>query len=304
AEQGYRQIFLIGSNAMFGGRRLYLDNHGGYEFRDLLWAWQTKHIPAGYYVWWGYEDRKLFEFGKETLLELAEGDEPFNLTMLTVDTHMTQGYVCDLCGDEFDDRYSNVYACSDKQVTEFVEWIQQQDFYENTTIVIVGDHPTMDATYCRNVDPSYVRRVYTCIINAPVTPVRNAYRSYSTLDMLPTTLTALGVEIPGGRLGLGTSLYTNQRTLTEELGYTELSSSLSRYSSYLNELGSIVPVDESGNEISIGEDGSITVTSPDGNQVIMMPDGTQIVITPEGMQTIIAPDGTQTVLQTPGTAVP
>lgn len=304
AEQGYRQIFLIGSNAMFGGRRLYLDNHGGYEFRDLLWAWQTKHIPAGYYVWWGYEDQKLFEFGKETLLELAEGDEPFNLTMLTVDTHMTQGYVCDLCGDEFDDRYSNVYACSDKQVTEFVEWIQQQDFYENTTIVIVGDHPTMDATYCRNVDPSYVRRVYTCIINAPVTPVRNAYRSYSTLDMLPTTLTALGVEIPGGRLGLGTSLYTNQRTLTEELGYNELSSSLSRYSSYLNELGSIVPVDESGNEISIGEDGSITVTSPDGNQVIMMPDGTQIVITPDGTQTVILPDGTQTVIPAPAQVMP
>lgn len=304
AAQDYRQIFLIGSNAMFGGRRLYLENHGGYEFRDLIWAKQTGHISPGYYVWWGYEDEKLFEFGKETLQELAAGDQPFNLTMLTVDTHMTGGYTCRLCGDEFEDRYSNVYACSDKQVTEFVDWIKQQDFYEDTTIIICGDHPTMDGMYCRNIDPSYVRRVYTCIINAPVSPVRNAYRSYSTLDMFPTTLTALGVEIPGGRLGLGTSLYTNQRTLTEELGYTELSSALSRYSSYLSELGSIVPVDVSGNDIVIGEDGTVTVTSPDGNQVIMKPDGTQIVITPDGTQTVILPDGTQTVIPAPAQVTP
>ena len=129
---------------------------------------------------------------------------------------MTGGYTCELCGNEFENRYSNVYACSDRQVTEFIDWIKQQDFYENTTIILMGDHPTMDATYCRNIDNDYVRRVYTCVMNAPVSPVRTAYRSYSTLDMFPTTLSALGVTIPGGRLGLGTSLYTNQRTLTEE----------------------------------------------------------------------------------------
>ncbi|MCR4793387.1 MAG: sulfatase-like hydrolase/transferase [Lachnospiraceae bacterium] len=300
-EQGYRQIFLIGSNSVFGGRRLYLENHGGYEFRDLIWAKQTGRISPGYYVWWGYEDMKLFDFARETLTELAAGDEPFNLTMLTVDTHMTSGYVCELCGDEFEDRYSNVYACSDKQVAEFIDWIKQQDFYENTTIVIVGDHPTMDGMYCRNIDPNYLRRVYTCIINSPVKPVRDAYRSYSTLDMFPTTLTALGVTIPGGRLGLGTSLYTNQRTLTEELGYSALSSSLSRYSSYLDELGSIVPTDVSGNDIFIAEDGTVTITSPDGGQAIMYPDGTQVLVSPDGSQTITSPEGIQTFVAPDGT---
>ncbi len=300
-DNGYNQVFLIGSNAYFGGRRLYLENHGNYEFRDLTWAKQTKRIPAGYYVWWGYEDAKLMEFAKETLTELASKDEPFNMTMLTVDTHMTGGYRCDLCGDEFEDNYSNVYACSDKQVTELVSWIQEQDFYENTTIVIIGDHPTMDATYCRNIANDYVRRVYTCIINAPVTPVRNTYRSYSTLDMLPTTLTAIGVKIPGGRLGLGTSLYTNQRTLTEELGYTQVSASLSRFSSFLDNLANIIPVDEFGNKTEILEDGTIRITSPDGtvaiistdgNQVVTYPDGGTLVTTPDGVQNYFYPDGT------------
>lgn len=67
--------------------------------------------------------------------------------MLTVDTHFTDGYLCDLCDDEYDDQYSNVMACSSKQVAEFVEWVQEQDFYENTTIVISGDHLTMDSDY-------------------------------------------------------------------------------------------------------------------------------------------------------------
>jgi len=302
-DAGYRQIFMCGSSVGFGGRRLYMTNHGNFEFRDLHWAQRTSHIPPGYYVWWGFEDQKLLSFARETLTELAEGEEPFNLTLLTVDTHMTGGYTCELCGDEFENDYSNVYACSDKQMTELIDWIRQQDFYENTTIILMGDHPTMDATYCRNIDKSYVRRVYTCVMNAPVSPVRDAYRSYSTLDMLPTTLSALGVTIPGGRLGLGTSLYTNQRTLTEELGYSAVSSGLSRFSSFLDELGNIIPVDDLGNQIIIGEDGSVTIISEEGNVVVMYPDGSQSVKTPDGGEIYIAPDGTQTVISEPNPAL-
>lgn len=288
-EAGYRQIFMCGSYAGFGGRQLYFKGHGDYEIRDIGWAKSTKRLPGGYYVWWGFEDCKLFEYAKETLTELGEGSEPFNFTVLTVDTHRPGGYKCELCGDKYPDRYSNVYDCSDRQVSEFVEWIKKQDFYENTTIVIVGDHPTMDVEYCRNIDKDYVRRVYTCIINSPVKPVRDTYRSYSTLDMFPTTITALGAYIHGGRLGLGTSLYTNQRTLTEELGYTTVHSSLARFSSFLDSLSDIVPVDESGNSVVISDDGTVTITDPEGNVVIMYPDGTQVVIPADNAQTVVPP---------------
>ena len=220
--------------------------------------------------------------------------------MLTVDTHMVGGYTCELCGDEFENSYSNVYACSDKQVTEFVNWIKEQDFYENTTVILMGDHPTMDGMYCRNIDPTYVRRVYTCVLNAPVTPVRDTYRSYSTLDMLPTTLTAMGVEIPGGRLGLGTSLYTNQRTLTEELGYSAVSGSLSRYSSFLADLASIVPVDEFGNPMITGEDGSVTIMYPDGSTSTRYPDGSVATVYADGSQLLIGTDGVPTYVSPEG----
>uniref|UniRef100_UPI001FA785D8 sulfatase-like hydrolase/transferase n=1 Tax=Mediterraneibacter glycyrrhizinilyticus TaxID=342942 RepID=UPI001FA785D8 len=96
-------------------------------------------IPADYRVWWGYEDEKLFSFAKEELLNLSQSGEPFNLTMLTVDTHFEDGWVCELCQNQFeDDQYANVMACSSHQISEFIQWIRQQDFYENTTIVITG----------------------------------------------------------------------------------------------------------------------------------------------------------------------
>lgn len=48
--------------------------------------------------------------------------------MLTADTHFTDGYLCDLCENEYNDQYSNVMSCSSKQVAAFVAWVQEQDF--------------------------------------------------------------------------------------------------------------------------------------------------------------------------------
>ena len=144
-EEGYSQTLLIGSDATFGGRKLYFTDHGQYDIVDYEYAVENKMIPEDYKVWWGYEDEKLFGFAKERLLELSKQDDPFNLTMLTVDTHFEDGYVCELCPDTFgDNQYANVMACSSKQVKEFVDWIQEQDFADDTTIVISGAEKESD----------------------------------------------------------------------------------------------------------------------------------------------------------------
>ena len=106
-------------------------------------------------------------------------------------------------------------ACSSRQVSEFVKWIQQQDFYSNTTIVVTGDHLTMDSDFCDGVDDNYKRKVYTVYINADATSV-SAKREYTTYDNFPTTLATLGVQIEGDRLGLGTNLFSSIQTLVEE----------------------------------------------------------------------------------------
>lgn len=261
SDAGYSQTLLLGSNATFGGRKLYFSEHGNYDIIDYNYAMEQGWLSTEEYpVWWGYDDQKLFEFAKNRLGELATQNEPFNLTMLTVDTHFEDGYVCDKCDDRFgNNQYANVMACSSKQVAEFVEWVQQQDFYENTTIVISGDHPTMDSDFCEDVDESYTRKVYTAYINGGKSELSNA-RNYTTMDAFPTTLAAIGVEIEGNRLGLGTNLFSSEQTLTERFGIEKEEKELNKQSELMTQLADI---DESS-EVLLVREGKI----PTGEVVI------------------------------------
>ena len=90
---------MCGSDATFAGRQTYFEQHGNYEVRDIFYAKEKGYIPENYWVWWGYEDAKLYKIAKKEIAEIAELSEPFNYTMLTVDTHHVDGYVCSKCKD-------------------------------------------------------------------------------------------------------------------------------------------------------------------------------------------------------------
>lgn len=241
-DEGYRNILLIGSDAGFAGRDLYFKSHGNYEMHDYVYARKKGLIPSDYYVWWGFEDQKLFAMAQNELNELSSSDQPFNLTILTVDTHFEDGWECEDCPDTFgDNQYANVMACSSKRVMEFIDWCKTQPWYENTAIVLCGDHPTMDTDFCAEVDPAYQRKVYTAYINSAVPNADpDRYRIYSTFDCFPTTLAAMGVFIDGDRLGLGTNLFSGRDTLTEELGLSEESAALWQRSRFMEEVSGIV----------------------------------------------------------------
>lgn len=236
-DEGYRNVLLIGSDAEFGGRALYFKEHGNYTLMDYNYAKNEGWIPRDYSVWWGYEDKKLFEFAKTQLSALAAEDQPFCLTMLTVDTHFEDGYLCEDCVDADGDRYAAVIRCSDHRVSEFVRWVKDQDFYENTSIVIVGDHLTMDKDFCNNVPPDYERKVYTAYVNSAAVNVNAGLRrEYSTFDLFPTTLAAMGCSIPGDRLGLGTNLFSGTQTILEQYGADEVNSQLEMDSTFMKSL--------------------------------------------------------------------
>ncbi len=189
-------------------------------------------------MFWGFEDDRLFDIAKDQLTKISsESDEPFNFTMLTVDTHFEDGYKCADCPDTFgSDKYANVMACSSKKVSEFVDWIKKQDFYENTTVVIAGDHLTMDSDFCEDVPEDYERKVYTAYINSAVEYNSTSYRKYTTLDMFPTTLASLGVKIEGDRLGLGANLYSSEATLLEKYDLETIDQELEKKSKLIDEL--------------------------------------------------------------------
>ncbi len=232
AEQGYEQTLLLGSDAEFASRDSYFTEHGNYEIVDINALKEAGRLPKDYQQWWGFEDEKLFAYAKEELTRLAGSGKPFNFTMLTADTHFPNGYRCRLCPDTYEQQYANVLACSSKQVYDFVRWIQQQPFYENTTIVISGDHLTMDPDFLEDIDENFTRTVYNCIINPAVEPVKEKNRQFGTYDMFPTTLAAMGVKIEGDRLGLGTNLFADTQTLTEQYGFQYLDLELQKQSQY------------------------------------------------------------------------
>ncbi len=231
-EKGYRQMFLCGSDAVFGGRRSYFECHGNYEIFDLYTAREQGYIPDDYYVWWGYEDAILYEIAKDQVTEMANGDQPFNFTMLTVDTHHVDGYVCESCDTSYDERLEMVLRCADQQLVDFIDWCREQPFYENTAIVITGDHPRMDTTYVSKTS-YYDRTMYNCFINPAVEPKGDTTgRVFTSFDMFPTTLAAMGFSIEGEQLALGVNLFSDLPTLAEQLGYKYFDEEISKQSEY------------------------------------------------------------------------
>lgn len=229
-ENGYKNYLLLGSDASFGGRRDYFTYHGNYEIYDLYYARDNNWIDKDYYEWWGFEDRKLFSFAKKELNKISKNNEPFNFTILTADTHFYDGYQDKKCKKEFDSDYANSYYCLDKMLNNFIEWIKKQDFYKNTTIIISGDHLTMQNRFFN--EENYERTVYNAFINSKATSNTYKNRMFTTMDMFPTTLASLGVKIEGNKLGLGTNLFSNEQTLIEKYDYNYVNEEIKKKSFY------------------------------------------------------------------------
>ncbi len=228
--KGYKQEFLCGSDASFAGRDTYFTVHGNYEIFDYYTALEKGYITE-HNGGWGVDDAVLFEIAKDEVARLAESNQPFNLTMLTVDTHFPGAQRCSRCGYEYDTDLENVLVCQDSLVDEFIEWCNAQPFMENTTVIITGDHPRMDSELVDGVD-WLERTIYNCFINPVAEPYFVLERTFTPLDMFPTVLSAIGFKIDGERLGLGTNLFSPAPTLAEKYGFEWLNSELRKYSAY------------------------------------------------------------------------
>ena len=153
---------------------------------------------------------------------------------------MPDGYLPDYAPKPYDSQYANAIAHSTLLTVEFVRWVQQQPFYDNTTIVMIGDHLSMAVKFFKDFDKNYQRRQFNLILN-PANNFKNVDESrfrnrvYANFDMYPTTLAAMGCEIKGDRLALGTNLFSKQKTLLEKYGVDFASNELTMSSSFYNE---------------------------------------------------------------------
>lgn len=232
-KNGYKNYLYMGSEASFANRDIYFKEHGNYEIFDYNEAIKEGKIDEDYHVWWGFEDKKLIEFAKEKLSNISKSDEPFNFTMLTVDMHPNGGYLDETCEEKYEKNIENVISCNDQMISNFIDWIKNQDFYNDTTIIIVGDHLNMDSSFIESENDRYV---YNTIINSSIDPINEKNRTFNTLDMFPTTLASIGVEIKGDRLGLGTNMFSNKETFAEKYSIEYINSEIYKKSKFYQKL--------------------------------------------------------------------
>ena len=83
---------------------------------------------------------------------------------------------------------------SSKQVAAFVNWVKSQPFYENTTIIISGDHLGMQTSYYDEKigGTNYQRTIYNTFINPAISTNHSKNRQFTTFDMYPSTFGGAG----------------------------------------------------------------------------------------------------------------
>ena len=88
--------------------------------------------------------------------------------------------------------------------------------------------------YSFNDIPDNNRTVFNTFINSNESTNNTNNRIFSTMDYFPTTIASLGATIEGDRLGLGTNLFSDKKTLTEEYGLEYVNTELNKNSKYYN----------------------------------------------------------------------
>ncbi len=233
-ENGYAMEFLFPNDCSFGGIRNLLATHAPHAaVKDLLWFSRARSdVESNRGNGWGLRDRYLYERLKEDLLLRASSGRSYAIFLETIDTHGPDTYYFvdpDVhLREQFHD-FRDVLRASSAMTGELIDWIAEQDFAKNLTIVLIGDHLWMgDSVAGRSLGEN--RATFNLFINPVCSPESDDARIFSTPDFAPTILEAIGAQLPDRRFGIGTSLFSSRKTMIEELGEDQYVSELGKNS--------------------------------------------------------------------------
>lgn len=234
SREGYEIAMLLGSDSAFSGKRNLFAVHAPqsaiYDLNYFQAAFPDE-TAANQGTGWGLADAYLFAKARDYLTD-RNSDKPFMLILETVDTHSPDPYVAKDFPRQWDD-YRDAFAALSHMTDGFVRWLEQQDFFADTTIIILGDHLHM-ADSLGPVDlRDHRREVYNVFINSQRgTPGANVARSFASFDLCPTILESVGATLNSGRFGLGTSLFQDIPTLLEAVGAEAVIAELGQFSPF------------------------------------------------------------------------
>lgn len=230
----YNIIVSKGANLKFSGMNDFLNTHSVSHAFGFMEYSKDERTQGDMVSEWGVKDSLHFELIKEHLYEISKQGDPWALWFFTVNTHTPHGIVDPTCGIPQDiletERLPAIITCSSRQLDNFIKWAKLQEWYDNTVIAVMGDHAMMAAPELIGFKDSNITHYWLVFFINSTKSAENYQRRFTSLDMFPTILEALGAEIPEGKLGLGRSLYLKSPTLIEKYGTDSLNKVLGKRS--------------------------------------------------------------------------
>jgi len=201
--RGYHNVFLGGVPLSFAGKGSFLRDHG-YQERWGREQWQRAGATASEFNEWGLYDDRLYARARTRLEQLHASGRPFNLTMLTLETHNPDGFLSPYCHGLGASEFDGIVACASRQVADFIGFMAHKGYLKDTTVVVLGDHLAMPNPVKKQLQQAgSSRRIFNLFVaDRHPSPTRAEVLPF---DMFPTLVEMLGMEVAGHRLGLGYS---------------------------------------------------------------------------------------------------
>ena len=228
----YELSYLGGASLDFAGKGNFYKTHGFTSVQGRAELSQKLEDPS-YQSAWGLYDDSLFAIAKHTLADRTAKKDPFALFMLTLDTHHPKGHLSASCANQHyadgGNEILNAVHCSDKLISEFVDYIQKSELNKNTLIVIGSDHLSMrnTATHLLNKGD---RKNMLIMIPPGLQKGRVVSTKSTVLDVSATILPLLGFESES--LGFGRNILNQDNFKLVEL-YKD-------FNKYLNSTSTLV----------------------------------------------------------------
>lgn len=211
ADAGYRNVFLGGADARFAGKGAFLESHGTDTIRDLPYWLDLEETEVR--DDWGLSDRRLFERARDAVQELRAGEDPYALTMLTLDTHEGPR-VYEYCDWDTDVAMTSITFCSMQQVASFVAYLEDEGVLEDTVVVLMGDHQKMLAqggSFWDELNGVEGRTIFNRIWSPDGVTVREP--EIDQFSVYPTLLELLDFAPEDHRAGVGVSALADPATV-------------------------------------------------------------------------------------------
>lgn len=208
AARGWHNVFLGGAPLSFSGKGTFLRDHGYAEVygRD---EWEKLGVQKSELNVWGLYDSALFERARTKLAALHASGQPFNLTLLTLDTHNPFGFLSPHCLQGGARDFPGIVGCASTQIADFIRFARQKGYLEDTTVFVMGDHLAVPNPVYEQLQRAPERRVFNLVVAPELPPVRA--REITHFDLYPTFLELAGLRAQGGRVGLGVSAFAQVR---------------------------------------------------------------------------------------------